>query len=87
MEQWEEMCRILEPLVADSIKTPNLSWSHERCIIRLTHAYHKCGKEKEAWDLSEKTQRHYANAGKALSSMDGKIDQRQLNESEVIIAP
>ncbi|KAL8709211.1 MAG: hypothetical protein Q9225_007481, partial [Loekoesia sp. 1 TL-2023] len=66
---WKQVRQYLEPLVAQSLDEPILVWSHERCIIRLVHAYFELGLSHEAQDLSERVQRSYNNAGKCLRSM------------------
>ncbi|KAL8864896.1 MAG: hypothetical protein Q9198_009576, partial [Flavoplaca austrocitrina] len=68
-EDWEQIRQYLEPLVAHSMDEPTLAWSHERCIIRLVHAYFELGLSSKAQDLSEQVQRTYKNAEKFLRSM------------------
>ncbi|KAL9634165.1 MAG: hypothetical protein Q9204_003108, partial [Flavoplaca sp. TL-2023a] len=68
-EDWGQIRQYLEPLVAHSMDEPTLAWSHERCIIRLLHAYFELGLSSKAQDLSEQVQRSYNNAEKFLRSM------------------
>ncbi len=66
---WTKVRKYLEPLVVQSINEPTLIWSHERCIIRLIHAYFKLGLSNEAQQLSERVRKSYDCAGKVLRSM------------------
>lgn len=60
---------VLEPLVVQSMNEPTLVWSHERCIIRLIHAYFELDLSSEAQQLSERVQKSYDCAGKVLRSL------------------
>ncbi|KAL8736629.1 MAG: hypothetical protein Q9181_002306 [Wetmoreana brouardii] len=66
---WTQIRQYLEPLVVLSMDEPTLVWSHERCIIRLLHAYFELGLSSEAQNLSEQVQKAYDSAGKVLRSM------------------
>lgn len=66
---WTKVREYLEPLVVQSMNEPTLVWSHERCIIRLIHAYFELDLSSEAQQLSERVQKSYDCAGKVLRSM------------------
>ena len=66
---WANVQKYLEPLVVQSMNKPTLVWSHERCIIRLIHAYFELGLSSEAQQLSKRVQKAYDSARKVLRSM------------------
>ena len=68
MQDWSQVQAYLGPLVRQSIDTPDNSWSHERCIIRLVSALGNMRKEDEAQQIMMRVQKAYTNAGKMLRS-------------------
>lgn len=82
-QEWAQIHDYLEPLVAESMHNPTLSWSHERCIIRLVLALVRMGKQDEAQRLSEQVRKTYGGAGKVLRSMQGNPLLTRDKESKV----
>ena len=49
--RWQEIQEVLEPLVKQSVEQPSLSWSHERCIVRLVIALVEQDQDERARQL------------------------------------
>ena len=67
---WQQIQDILEPLVKQSVERPSLSWSHERCIIRLVNALVEQNHVEEARQLLLDIQKSYMTIGKRLKAVD-----------------
>ena len=70
MRKWQQIQDVLEPLVKQSVERPSLSWSHERCIIRLVHALMEQNHVEKARQLLLDIQKSYTANGKRLNSVD-----------------
>ena len=68
--KWQQIQHVLEPLVEQSVERPSLSWSHERCIIRLVNALVEQSHIEEARRLLLDIQKSYTRIGKRLTSVD-----------------
>ena len=68
--RWQEIQEISEPLVRQSIERPSLSWSHERCIVRVVNALMKQDLDETARQLLVDIQNSYTTIGKRLKSVD-----------------
>lgn len=68
--RWQEVQEVLEPLVKQSVEQPSLSWSHERCIIRLVNALMEQDQDEKARQLLVDIQKSYTTIGKRLQSVD-----------------
>ena len=68
--RWQEIQEVLEPLVKQSVEQPSLSWSHERCIVRLVNALMEQDQDEKARQLLVDIQRSYTTIGKRLQSVD-----------------
>ena len=68
--RWQEIQEVLEPLVKQSVKQPSMSWSHERCIVRLVNALMEQDQDEKARQLLVDIQRSYMTIGKRLQSVD-----------------
>ena len=67
---WQQIQRVLEPLVKQSVERPCLSWSHERCIIRLVNALMEQNHVEKARQLLIDIRKSYTAIGKRLKSVD-----------------
>ena len=67
---WQQIQDVLEPLVEQSIERPSLSWSHERCIIRLANALVEQLQIGKARQLLLDVQKSYTTTGMRLKSVD-----------------
>ena len=68
--RWQEIQEVLEPLVKQSVERPTLSWSHERCIVRLVNALVEQDHDEKARQLLVDVQKSYTTIGKRLQSVD-----------------
>ena len=68
--RWQEIQEVLEPLVKQSVEQPSMSWSHERCIVRLVNALMEQDQDEKARQLLVDIQRSYTTIGKRLQSVD-----------------
>lgn len=68
--RWEELLSLLEPVVAESMRAPNESWSHERCIILYIESLVKCHQTAKAKEIGEQIQKAYRDAGKTLVTIE-----------------
>ena len=68
--KWLWVESLLKPLVEQSIKRPNLSWSHERCIIMLLSCYVEMGDSKEARAILFSIRESYAKNGMTLRCLE-----------------
>ena len=68
--RWQEIQEVLEPLVEQSVKRTSLSWSHERCIVRLVNALVEQNHDERARQLLVDIQKSYTTTGKRLQSVD-----------------
>ena len=67
-QAWTQVQYYLEPLVRRSIDNPVLSWSHERCAIRLVDAFVNMGQQNDAQRVLKEVQDAYGKTGKLLRS-------------------
>ena len=70
MRKWQQIQDVLEPLVKHSVEHPSLSWSHERCMIRLVDALMEQNHIEKARQLLLDIQKSYTANGKRLNSVD-----------------
>ena len=70
MRKWQQIQDVLAPLVKQSVERPSLSWSHERCIIRLANALLEQHQIGNARQLLLDVQKSYMTAGIRLKSVD-----------------
>ena len=70
LREWRQIHDVLEPLVRESVERPSLSWSHERCIIRLVNALVEQNHVEKARQLLLDIQESYTTIGKRLKSVD-----------------
>ena len=68
--KWQQIQDVLEPLVKQSVERPSLSWSHERCIIRLVNALVEQNYVGTARQLLVDIQKLYRRIGIRLKSVD-----------------
>jgi len=59
----DEMVSLLQPYVAQSVATPDVSWSHERCIIEYISGLIKTSRDSEATDCLRQISVAYKMAG------------------------
>ena len=70
MRKWQQIQDVLEPLVKQSVEHPSLSWSHERCMIRLVDALMEQNHIEKARQLLLEIQKSYTANSKRLNSAD-----------------
>ena len=70
LQEWQKIQDVLEPLVQQSAERPSLSWSHERCIVRLVNALVEQNHVEKARQLLVDIQKSYTMIGKRLQSVD-----------------
>ena len=71
--EWEQVVTKLWPLVEDSMQQANLSWSHERCIVRLVRGLRELGRSQEAVDLLWQVKDAYRRQNKSLTSVEAEL--------------
>ena len=71
--EWERVVTNLRPLVEDSIQEASVSWSHERCIIRIVRGLRELGRSQEAVDILLHVKDAYAKQNKSLTSVEAEL--------------
>ena len=72
-EEWERVVTNLRPLVENSIQEASVSWSHERCIIRIVRGLRELGRSQEAVDMLLRVKDAYAKQNKSLTSVEAEL--------------
>ena len=71
--EWERVVTNLSPLVEDSIQEASVSWSHERCIIRIVRGLRELGRSQEAVDMLLRVQNAFTKQNKSLASVEAEL--------------
>ena len=71
--EWERVVTKLRPLVEDSIQEASVSWSHERCIIRMVRGLREIGRSQEAVDMLLRVKDAYTKQNKSLTSVEAEL--------------
>ena len=74
--EWQDIERILAPLVEATILDPIHSWSHERCVTRYVEVLLKQNKIHEAKETLSRVRSAYNSTGRQLLSVERNVLQR-----------
>ncbi len=61
--KWEEAIKLLEPYVTQTIALPEVSWSHERCVMMYITTLIDSSRESEARTCLQDSRAAYKKAG------------------------
>lgn len=71
--EWERVVTNLRPLVEDSLQEASVSWSHERCIIRIVRGLRELGRSQEAVDMLLRVKDTFTKQNKSLASVEAEL--------------
>ena len=80
--EWERVVTKLRPLVDDSMQEASVSWSHERCIIRILRGLRELGRSQEAVDMLLRVKDAYTRQHKNLTSVEAELAHHRNLQSE-----